>query len=162
MRSIDPHDPEVIAYFWRLCALEPRLESFYDLVGRVREDAEAPEFCAYLLWHGDLGHGAFDRRLRSLVGSQAGQLDPLPPRTTIGALLQGASGSYPTRSRDDRYALWNEGAVRAPGSPWELTARHAYDVAYAVLFARLPECRNCLCVTPLIRGRKECDNGNNR
>lgn len=154
MDIVNPSDPQVIAHFERLCELEPRLQSLYDLLGYVRDNPAEPEFCAYLLWHGSGNTGGFNHRLRCLVGRRAGYPEPLPDILHINDLFPEFAAVCSVLSPADRKAIHREGTVRPSDFPTELTTRHSHLVAYTILVSRLPECRNCRCVGHILKGQE--------
>lgn len=139
-------DPEVMDRFFQLCRLEPRLKSLYDEAKNVIDDPLRESFCAYLLWHGTAGEEGLKHRLKRLVGKQAGYPERTPDTLGIDTLFNQQSLEFYRFSAADKRALHREGSNRIPGFPKVLTTESAHDIAYAVLYNQLPECRNCYCL----------------
>jgi|GEM_PF-6648228 hypothetical protein len=149
MPRYDPNKPGTIAEFERLCSLEPRLRALYEEASAVKDDPSRPSFCRHNHWRGKPLEQSLLMRMKKLVGDGAGYPEPTPDTLGVGELLADKQPANPFArgaiSAADIVRMGKEDAERIPGFPVDLTTSAAYDVAYSVLFERLPPCRNCGC-----------------
>jgi hypothetical protein len=131
-------DPAMLAEFDRLCLLEPKLAELMVEAKAVRRPRGKP-FCGNAVWYGyGSWHGrGFKGRMLPLVGDERGIIpQPKPqPSARFGSMLVYRLSDLPPpkytppTTDDEKY----------------LRSSRAYDVAYDVLYAALPNCRNCVC-----------------
>lgn len=139
MAKYNPQAPSVIAEFDRLCTLEPRLRELYDEISQVKDDPTKPSFCANTLWHGTPKQKGFKSRMLRLVGYGAGQPEADPPQSDPG------DEDNPFRRGLIVASDLGPAPTPPPDFPVDLTTSQSYDIAFAVLYNRLPDCRNCSC-----------------